>query len=173
MSEWKTIDDFVWEKIYRRCTSYIYFNNSWSTNENMIAGRPWLILNWSKKSVGDIVCCLSLDLGRDCISVISNWYPIFLLQLISDILALLRYGSWSRSKSAQIELECTCSVHAVWAAFRLHWLCSADCNYTAVCSVPEVYLHPSLQVCLQCALRGTADALQFYLGGSIFSICTF
>ena len=29
-------------------TSYLYFNNSWSTNENMITGRPWLILNCRK-----------------------------------------------------------------------------------------------------------------------------
>ena len=29
----------------RWCASYLYFNNSWSTIENIIAGRPWLILN--------------------------------------------------------------------------------------------------------------------------------
>ena len=43
-------------------------------------------------------------------------------------------------------MQCTCSVLAVWAACtcRLHWLCSADCNYTAIslecnCSVQTCY----------------------------------
>ncbi len=32
-----------------------------------------------------------------------------------------------------VHMQCTSSVHAVWAACRLHWLCSAGCNYTAIC----------------------------------------
>ncbi len=28
-----------------------------------------------------------------------------------------------------VHMQCTCSVLAVWAAYRLHWLCSGDCNY--------------------------------------------
>ena len=41
------LNKYSWSTINqgRRCTSYLYFNNSWSTIENMIAGRPWLILN--------------------------------------------------------------------------------------------------------------------------------
>ena len=72
-----------------------------------------------------------------------------------------------------VYMQCTCSICAVWAACRLHWLCSAGCNYTAVnlecfcsvetwyhkrrhhsvcavhtvaCSVSEVYLQPPLQI---------------------------
>ena len=44
----------------------------------------------------------------------------------------------------QTELGCTCSARAVWAACRLHWLCSVGCNYTAIslecnCSVQTCY----------------------------------
>ena len=56
--------------------------------------------------------------------------------------------------SSKIELECTCSVRAVWVACRLHWLCSVvlQCNcsvqtcavHTVVCSVSELYLQPPL-----------------------------
>ncbi len=38
--------------MHRWCTSYFYFNNSWSTNGNMIAGRPWLILNCLMQLLG-------------------------------------------------------------------------------------------------------------------------
>ncbi len=71
-------------------------------------------------------------------------------------------------------MQCTCSVLAVWAACRLHWLCSADCNYTAIslecnCSVQTCYhkrrpqckrsAHCSIQCVRSVYTASTADTL--------------
>ncbi len=91
-------------------TSYLYFNNSWSTNENMIAGRSWLILKWNNYQIfilsdlySSLPCWQCIWGAAQAFSWTKHWTfwsrsRLHNLSICKDAISYLMRGIWVQAR---------------------------------------------------------------------------